>query len=229
MQVVMTVFFIGLTLGAYLAGRYLSLKYNHPLMNVILLSVPIVIATLLVCGIPYSQYASSGKIMSLLLGPATVALAVPLYRNRQTLRCYLTAILTGALFGSMASMFTVALVARAGNLNRELIVSLIPKSVTLPFAIEISQIYGGNPAVTIPFVVATGTLGAIIGPLFLSWAGIKDPVSRGMALGTVSHGLGIVAALLENEEAAAMAGIAMILAGIITTLLAPFLVPLLAG
>jgi len=154
---------------------------------------------------------------------------VPLYRNRQTLRCYFAAILAGTISGSLFSMITVGLIARAGGLNKELIVSLIPKSVTLPFAIDISHIYGGNPALTVTFVVATGTLGGIIGPAFLSWAGVKDPVSRGLALGSVSHGLGIASALLESEEAGAMAGLAMVLAGIITTLLAPLLMPLLAG
>ena len=229
MQGLMGLFFLGITLGAYLVGRYISLKYNHPLLNVILLSVSIVIATLLILKIPYSQYASATNLIKLLLGPATVALAVPLYRNRQILRRHFSAILAGVLFGSSVSMIATGFIAFTGSLSRELFVSLIPRSVTLPFAIDISNIYGGNPALTISFTVATGLLGAILGPALLFRSKVTDPVSRGLALGTVSHGLGIAAALLEGDEAGAMAGIAMVLAGIMTTLLAPFFIPLFTG
>ena len=225
MQGLMTLLFLGLTMGAYWVSRRISLNYNHPLLNVILLSVSIVIAALLLFRIPYSQYAPAGKLVSFFLGPATVALAVPLYRNRQILRRHFSAIFTGILFGSSASMIATGIIARIGNLDRELLVSLIPKSVTLPFAIDISTVYGGNPALTISFTVATGLLGAILGPALLSRSGVTDPVARGLALGTVSHGLGIAAALRENDAAGAMAGIAMVLAGVITTLLAPFVIP----
>jgi len=189
----------------------------------------IVIATLLICNVPYERYVPAGKIMSFLLGPATVALAVPLYRKREILRCYFVAILAGATCGAFVSMVTVAVVARGGGLSRELIVSLIPKSVTIPFAIELSQLYGGSPALTIVFTVATATFIAVIGPAFLTRFGISDPVVRGLALGSIAHGQGTAVALLEGDEAGSMAGLAMVLAGVITTLLAPFLVPLLAG
>ena len=229
MQTLIFLFSIVITVVAYLLSRHLYLKYQHPLLNVVLVNTTIVIATLLVCQIPYAQYIPAGKIMSFLLGPATVALAVPLYRNRHLLRCYFIAILVGTISGASLSMLTVGLIARMGGMNKELIVSLLPKSVTLPFAIDIAQIYGGNPALTVAFVVATGTLGSILGPIFLSWMKVIDPVARGLAMGSVAHGQGIAVALQEGEEQGAMAGLAMVLAGIMTTLLAPLFVPLLSG
>ncbi|HWR39593.1 MAG TPA: LrgB family protein [Patescibacteria group bacterium] len=216
-----------LTLAAYLFSRRLYLRYRHPLLNIVLVSTSIVIGVLLVCGISYAQYVPAGNLMTLLLGPATVALAVPLYRNRHLLRCYFIAILVSTLFGALFSMITAGLIARAGGMSNELIVSLVPKSVTLPFAIDIVQIYGGSKALAVAFVVATGTLGSILGAIFLSAIRIIDPVARGLALGSVAHGQGTALALQEGEEAGSMAGLAMVLAGIMTTLLAPFLMPFL--
>ncbi|MDR3563742.1 MAG: LrgB family protein [Negativicutes bacterium] len=229
MQNLILLLYIVLTVCAYLLSRRLYLRYHHPLLNVVLLSTAIIIATLLLCRIPYADYVPARTIMTYLLGPATVALAVPLYRNRHLLRCYFVAILTGAVTGAAVSMVTAGLIARLGGLSRELTVSLIPKSITVPFAIDISRIYGGDPALTVAFVVATGTLGSILGPVFLTRVGVIDPVSRGLALGSVSHGQGTAIALLEGEEQGSMAGLAMALAGIMTALLAPFLMPLLAG
>jgi predicted murein hydrolase (TIGR00659 family) len=229
MQFLILAFTAAVTVGAYLFARRIYLKYHHPLLNVVLVGAAIVIATLLICRISYAQYLPARNILTLLLGPATVALAVPLYRNRRLLRCYLTAILVGVISGATISLVTAGLIARLGGLNSQLIASLVPKSVTVAFAIDISQINGGNPALTVVFVVATGTLGAIFGPAFLTWAGVQDPVSRGLALGTMSHGQGTAMALLEGEEQGAMAGLAVALAGVATAVLAPLLIPLLAG
>ena len=227
MQMVILLFTAAITIAAYLFARRLYMKYQHPLLNVVLIGAAIVITTLLVCQISYAQYLPARNVLTFLLGPATVALAVPLYRNRRLLHCYLTAILIGVIAGASLSIVTAGLIARWGGLGSQLIASLAPKSVTVAFAIDISQMYGGNSALTVAFVVATGTLGAIFGPVFLTWVGIKDPVARGLALGTVSHGQGTAMALLEGEESGAMAGLAMALAGITTAAVAPLLMPLL--
>lgn len=226
MQFAITGFMIGLTVAAYLLCRYLFLRYNKPYFNVVLLGAAIIIMVLLVLGLPYESYIPGKNIMTALLGPATVALAVPLYKNRMLLKQYGVSILIGISLGSLVSMLTAMLIARYGGLAPDIVVSIATKSVTIPFAIEIARIYGGEPSLAAAFVVATGTLGSVIGTTFLTWVSIRHPVARGLALGTVAHGQGVAMALLEGEQQGAMAGVAMGLAGVITSLLAPFILPL---
>lgn len=220
-------FTIGLTVGAYLLAKFLYLRYRHPLLNIVLLGAALIIATLLVLHIPYSSYLPGRQIMTALLGPATVGLAVPLYRHRSLVRRYAPAIVAGVGFGSLTSMLVAGLIALAAGLPKEVILSLLPKSVTIPFAVEIAKIHGGSPGLASAFVVATGTLGSVFGGTLLTWAGIKDPLARGLAMGTGAHGQGTAMAFMEGERQGSMAGLAMTLAGITTASLAPLLVRLL--
>lgn len=223
----MVAFTVLLTLGSYLACSRLYARWRHPLLNVVLLGAGLVIATLLLLRIPYQAYLPGRALMTSLLGPATVGLAVPLYRHRELLRRYAPAILAGVAAGSLASMLSAALIALLAGLPREIVLSIVPKSVTIPFAVEIARIHGGSPALASAFVVATGTLGSVIGGSLLTWAGVRDPVARGLALGTSCHGQGTAMAFLEGEEQGSMAGLAMTLAGIITAGLAPLVVGVL--
>lgn len=220
----MTLFSVLLTLGAYWLSKALYLRFRHPLLNIVLLGTSLVIGTLLALRIPYASYAPARELMTFLLGPATVALAVPLYRHRSLLRRYGIPSLAGVALGSLVSMLVVGGIALVAGLPREVVLSLIPKSVTTPFAMEIARIHGGSPGLAAAFVVATGTLGSVFGGTLLSWAGIHHPVARGLALGTGAHGLGTAAALMEGERQGSMAGLAMILAGLTTALLAPLLI-----
>ncbi|MDP3426676.1 MAG: LrgB family protein, partial [Humidesulfovibrio sp.] len=198
-----------------------------PLLNVVALTAALVIAALVALRIPYSDYVPAKDIMTLLLGPATVGLAVPLYRHRALLRRYGAPIVGCVALGSFLAMLTAALMARLGGLPHDVVMSIMPKGVSIPFAVEIAQIYGGIPPLTAAFVVATGTLGSLIGGWLLTLARVSHPVARGLALGTVSHGQGTATALMEGEQQGAMAGLAMILAGILTAALAPLAVWLL--
>jgi predicted murein hydrolase (TIGR00659 family) len=227
MEQFITAFLIGVTLSSYLLCRSLYLRFNHPLVNVVLLSAAIIIGTLLVCKLSYEAYIPGRDLMTFLLGPATVALAVPLYRNRHLLRKYAMAILVSVAAGSIVSMVSTGLIAKMGGLPREVVISIIPKGVTIPFAVEVAKIYGGEPALAAAFVVATGTLGSVIGLVLLTRSGIMDPVARGLAMGTVAHGQGTAMALMEGQAEGSMAGLAMTLAGIFTALFAPFIVPLI--
>ena len=159
----MALFTVALTVGVYAACRALYLKYTHPLLNIVVLSAGTIIAVLAALGLPYEAYAPGKEVMTLPLGPATVALAVPLYRNRRLLREYAPAILLSVAAGSIVSMGVASVIAVMGGLPRELIVSLAPKGVSIPFAVDISRMYGGEPALTAAFVVATGTFGGTIG------------------------------------------------------------------
>lgn len=220
-------FTILLTVGAYLLTKALYLKYRHPLLNIVLLGAGLIIATLLALHIPYSAYLPGRRIMTSLLGPATVGLAVPLYRQRNLLRRYAPAIVAGVGIGSLASMLVAGLVALAAGLPKDVLLSLLPKSVTIPFAVEVARIHGGSPGLASAFVVATGTLGSVFGGTLLTWAGIKDPVARGLAMGTGAHGQGTAMAFMEGERQGAMAGLAMTLAGLTTATIAPLVVRLL--
>lgn len=222
-----TLFCIVLTLAAYLGTRTLYLRYRHPLLNVVALTAAVVIAVLMALGIPYSGYAPAKDIMTALLGPATVGLAVPLYRHRELLRRHGAVIVGCVALGAFLAMLSAALIAKLGGLPHEVVMSILPKGVSIPFAVEIAQIYGGIPPLSAAFVVATGTLGSLVGCWLLTLARIRHPVARGLALGTVSHGQGTATALMEGELPGAMAGLAMILAGILTAALAPLAVWLL--
>jgi predicted murein hydrolase (TIGR00659 family) len=227
MPQLMTLFTILLTLGAYLLAKALYLRYRHPLLNIVLLGAAIVVATLLALNIPYQSYLPGRRIMTSLLGPATVGLAVPLYRHRSLLRQYAPVIVAGVGLGSLASMLAAGGIALVAGLPREVVLSVLPKSVTIPFAVEIARIHGGSPGLASAFVVATGTLGSVFGGTLLTWAGIKDPVARGLALGTGAHGQGTAMAFMEGEREGSMAGLAMTLAGITTATMAPLMVRLL--
>ncbi len=227
MSQLMLAFTILLTLGVYLLCRALYLRHPHPLLNIVLLGAGFVIATLLLLKIPYQAYVPGRQVMTALLGPATVGLAVPLYRHRSLLRRYAPAILAGVGLGSLASMLVAVLIALVFGLPREIVLSLLPKSVTIPFAVEIARIQGGSPGLASAFVVATGTLGSVFGAPLLTWAGIRNPVARGLAMGTGAHGQGTAMAFQEGEREGSMAGLAMTLAGLTTAAIAPLVVRLL--
>jgi len=222
-----TVFCLALTLAAYLVMRGLYMRYRHPLINVVGLGAGAVIAALLALDIPYRDFEPAKEIIGSLLGPATVALAVPLYRHRALLRRNALAILGSVAAGSFAAMLSAALIARLGGLPREVVMSILPKGVTIPIAVEIAAMYGGLPPLAVAFVVATGTLGSLVGCWTLSLMRVSDPVARGLAMGTTAHGQGTASALMEGERQGAMAGLAMILAGLLTAGLSPLAVWLL--
>ena len=222
-----TPLFIALTLAAYLAMRTLYLRFRHPLLNVVALTAGAVIAALVALDAPYSAYVPAQKIMTFLLGPATVALAVPLYRHRELLRKNAAPIAASVALGGLLAMLSASLIAKWGGLPRDVVMSMLPKGVTIPIAVEIARIYEGVPSLATAFVVATGTLGSLMGGWLMNLARVRDPMARGLALGTVSHGQGTATALLEGEQQGAMAGLAMILAGLSSAGFAPLTVWLL--
>jgi len=222
-----TIFLIIITISAYLFSRFLYFKYQNPFVNIVLLSTSMVIAILVLGDIPYQAYVPGQDIMTLLLGPATVGLAVPLYRNRHLLRQYGLAICLGVGVGTVISMMTVLLITQAGGLPREVIISIIPKSSSTPFAIEIARMSGGDPALSAVFVIVTGTFVSILGLPLLTRFKITHAVARGSAMGTVAHGQGTAMALLEGGQQGSMSGVAMGLAGVFTSVLTPVMVVLL--
>ncbi|MCE5285591.1 MAG: LrgB family protein [Pelosinus sp.] len=216
-----------LTIGAYKLSRWLFFRYGSPLFNMVFFGSVLVILTLIIFKIPYSMYEPSKDVMTFLLGPATVALAIPLYQNRMVLRKKGVRIIGCVVMGSLASVFSVILIGIGSGMEKFVVISAIPKSVTAPIAIEIAQISGGDPALAVAFVVATGTFGGAMGPTLLKWLGIVEKDARGLALGTVAHAQGVGMALIEGDSPGAMASSAMALAAVFTSIIAPLLVMIL--
>jgi putative effector of murein hydrolase len=165
--------------------------------------------------------------MTFLLGPATVALAIPLYRKRQTFFRNLVSAGAGLLAGSLGTMIAAGLLARKIGFTPELVSSITIKSATVPIAVEVAKIIHGNPTVTAALVVITGMIGASSGPWLLDRLAITNPISRGLALGAISHGQGTAQAATECELSGAIAGVAMGLGAVCTSLAAPWIVAVL--
>lgn len=213
-----------LTLLAYQAGHWLYRRAGlNPLCNPVLFAVLTVVAILVATGTTYQAYFEGAQFVHFLLGPATVALAIPLYRQFAKVRRAGLAIAVSILLGSMtAALSAVAVVWLLGGASDTLI-SIAPKSVTAPVAMGIAEQLGGLPSLTAVLVILTGILGAMIGPPLLTLVGVKDWAARGLAIGTASHGIGTARALQVNEVAGAFAGLAMGLNALATALLLPLL------
>jgi putative effector of murein hydrolase len=218
---------IGVTALVYALSRVVGKRYPSPLTSPVFFSTPLVIAVVLLSGMHLSDYRPAKDIIVSLLGPATVALAVPLYKNRQTLLGNLLSASLGLALGSLSTLVIAALVARLFDLPQVIRASVSIKSVTAPVAIELAPMVNGDSTLAAAFVIATGIIGAMLGPWLMDKTGIRAPLARGLALGTISHGQGTAQAVIEGEVQGAAAGIAMVLAAILASFVAPILVPIL--
>ena len=213
-----------LTLVAYQAGSWVYQKGKlNPLLNPVLLAVCLLVAALTVTRTSYTTYFQGAQFVHFLLGPATVALAIPLYRQFDRVKRSALAILTSIVTGSLtASLTAVALVRLLGG-GWDTAISIAPKSVTAPVAMGISEQLGGLPSLTAVLVILTGIIGAMLGPPLLNLMGIRDWAARGIAIGTASHGIGTARALQVNDVAGALSGLAMGLNALATAVLLPLL------
>lgn len=213
-----------LTLIAYQAGAWLYRRAGlNPLLNPVLFAVIAIVSILVATGTPYARYFDGAQFVHFLLGPATVALAIPLYRQFEQVRKSALAIFVSLAAGSLTAVLSAVAIAAMLGATRETIVSLAPKSVTAPVAMGISQQLGGLPSLTAVLVILTGILGAMLGPPLMTLLGITDWRARGLALGTASHGIGTARALQVNEVAGAFSGLAMGLNALATAILLPLL------
>jgi predicted murein hydrolase (TIGR00659 family) len=212
------------TLVAYQAGYWVYRKGNlNPLLNPVALAVALLVALLLATGTPYATYFAGAQFVHFLLGPATVALAVPLYGQLVKLRSMLWPILGGLLAGSVTAVASAVGIAWALGASRVTIVSIAPKSVTAPIAMGISEKIGGLPSLTAILVVSTGILGAVLARSVLNAIRVEDQSVRGFAVGVAAHGIGTARAFSVSEEAGAFAGLGMGLNALVTALLFPLL------
>ena len=210
-----------LSLGVFLLARELALKTQQSLLNPLIVSIVTVIVILKVSGISYEDYYKGGSILNMLIGPATVALAVPLYQSFHLLKRHARSILVGVLAGTLFSTFFTALFALVFHYHRDILASILPKSVTTAIAIEIAQKMNGIPTVTIIIVIVTGIAGAIFAPTVLKWAKVTEPVAKGIAIGSSAHAIGTSKAMEMGKVEGAMSGLAIGVAGVMTVFVAP--------
>ena len=220
-------FGLGITLGVYQLAVAGYERTRSMLLQPVLFSMVVLVAILLLTGLDYAEYSSSVSPLTLLLGPTTVALAVPLYLNLRRIRQLLMPIMVTLLVGGVfATLFGVLLAWLLGA-ERLVLMTLAPKSVTSPIAMLVADEIGGVAALAAVFVMITGVLGAMFGPALLDLCRVRHPAARGMAMGMTAHAVGTSRALQEGEECGAFSALAMSLMGVATAVLLPLLVALI--
>ncbi len=210
-----------LTLGAYQVGLWCQKKTKSPLCNPILIAVILVGGVLLLTKMPVESYQAGAAWYRWLLTPATVCLALPLYEQLKTLKKSLPAILAGVAAGTVASLGVILLLCHLFGLDRQLSVSLLPKSITTAMGVVLSENAGGIASLTTAVIIVTGILGSFLGPMLCKLLKLKDPVSQGVAFGTASHVVGTSKATELGAIQGAVGSLSLAVAGILTALLFP--------
>ena len=221
-------FGIILTIIAFEIGVTIRNKWRNPLLNPILIATILIIGILTITGISYDTYKVGGDYISFFLGPVTVLLAVPLYRHIQALKNAWLPILAGIVVGSTVSIVCVIACAKIFGISKTLMLSLIPKSITIPMGSVVSEQIGGIPSITIVSIVITGITGAVTAPLVCRFFHIKNSVAQGVAIGTSSHALGTTKAMEIGEVQGAMSSLSIGVAGVVTVFITPVLLKIFA-
>jgi predicted murein hydrolase (TIGR00659 family) len=216
-----------ISLAAFQFGLFIYKKTKFPLLNPLLIAVTTIIVFMLIFNIDLETYKKGGDIINFFLGPATVALAVPLYKRIELLKANLMPILVSVFVGSFTAIFSVFLMGRIMGMDDRMIATLFPKSITTAIAIDLAGSMGMDVPITVVAVVWTGICGAVIGPTICSLMNIRSKIATGIAIGTASHAVGTSKAMELGETEGAMSGLAIVLAGIATVILVPLLVKIL--
>ena len=222
-----TFFGMFITLFFYSIGMVLKQRIKHPLMNPMLFAIVFTILLLYLCGIDYQTYNNSAKYISYLMTPATICLAVPLYRQLDTLKKNLMAVMIGITSSVIVTMVSVMAFSIFFGLSRASYVTMLPKSITTPIGIGVAEELGGYVAITAASIVISGILGNIFAETVCKMFGIREPIARGIAIGCSSHALGTVKALEMGEVEGAMSSLSIALAGILTVVAASVFATLL--
>ena len=214
-----SVFFgVFISLLAYGAGTMLKKKWKLAIFNPILIAVVLIVALLLVCNIDYEVYNAGAKYLSYLLTPATVCLAVPLYEQFELLKRNYKAVLAGIVSGVLTSLTCVLAMAALMGLNHEAYVTLLPKSITTAIGMSISEELGGYVPVTVAVILVTGILGNMFAEAICRLFRIREPIAKGIAIGSASHAIGTAKAMELGEAEGAMSSLSIVVSGILTVL-----------
>ena len=218
---------LAITFGIYYVARQIQKWTGWVVLNPILITIAALIALLQLTGISYETYEQGGQYIDFWLKPAIVALGVPLYQHLGQIRRQLLPILMSQIVGCLVGLVSVTLIASALGASHEVIVSLAPKSVTTPIAMEVCKTSGGIPSLTAAIVVIVGLFGAVFGFKILEVWHVRNPFSQGISMGTAAHAVGTSRAMEKGETYGAYSSLGLILNGVLTALLTPFVLKLL--
>ena len=215
-----TFFGIFITLFFYGVGMFLKQKVKHTLVNPLLIAIVFTILFLHLFGIDYKTYNNSAKYISYLMTPATICLAVPLYRQLDTLKRNFTAVMFGITSSVIVTMVSVLAFSRFFGLSRAAYVTMLPKSITTPIGIGVAEELGGYVSIAVASIVISGILGNLLAESVCKVFGIYEPIAKGIAIGCSSHAMGTVKALEMGEMEGAMSSLSIAIAGILTVFVA---------
>lgn len=217
------VFGVLISIVAYEIGSLIKQKFKLSIFNPLLIAIIILIIFLSAFNIKYDDYNKGGQVISFFLAPATVALALPLYKKFSLFKENALPILSGILCGAISGIISIIALSKLFNLSGELTKSLIPKSITTPIGMALSKQLGGIPSITVVAIIVTGILGSIIAPFLNKILKINDKVAMGIAIGNASHAVGTAKAMEIGEIEGAMSSLTIAISGIVTVLIAPVL------
>ena len=222
-----TYFGVVLSLLCYWLALKISAKVKNTLCNPLLIASAMIIGVLFVCGVEYETFDKGAAYLTYFLTPATVCLAVPLYRQFQVLKNNFKAVLLGVAAGCIACLITIAGLSMMFAFEYQLTASILPKSITTAIAIGLSEEIGGVSAITVVCVVITGIFGACTASTLFKLLKIEEPVAQGLATGAAAHAIGTSRALEIGEVQGAMSSLAIVVTGIMTVILAPLVAGIL--
>lgn len=211
-----TTFGIVISIIGYEIGLLLRKKFNLAILNPLLISIVFVIVGISAAHIDYKAYNHSAQYLSYLLAPATVSLAIPLYKNLKILQKNVVALMTGIFSGILANMACILFLSLIFNLTHKEYITLLPKSITTVIGMGVSEEFGGIVAITVAVIIITGILGSIVSVTVFKFFRIVNPIAKGIALGTTSHAVGTAKAMEMGEVEGSVSSLAMIVCGILT-------------
>lgn len=219
----MPLFWIFFSLISFEIGIFLYKKTKIAILNPLLTSVFLIIIFMFFYKIDLVTYQKGGDLIQFFLGPATVILAVPLYKKQNLLKKHYKSVFTGIFTGTICAVITVFIFSKLLNLDDVLTISILPKSITAPIGMELSKQLGGVVSITIASIVLTGITGAVIAPITFKIFKIKSKIAKGIAIGTASHAVGTSKAVEMGEIEGAMSGLSIGVAGLVTVLIVPLI------
>ncbi|MGL5938365.1 MAG: LrgB family protein [Phocaeicola sp.] len=220
-------FLLAITFLLFFLSKKLQERTGWVILNPILLTIALLILFLQLTGISYQAYNEGGEVIEFWLKPAVVALGVPLYLQLEMIKKQLLPILLSQLGGCLVGIVSAVLIAKSLGASPEVIVSIAPKSVTTPIAMEVAQSMGGVPSLTAAIVVVVGLLGALLGFKVLHLGKVRSPIAQGLSMGTAAHAVGTSAAMEVSKKYGAYASLGLTINGILTAFLAPLILRLL--
>ena len=220
-------FGIFISLIAFKIGKDIFNRFKWTILNPIFVALILIFIFMEVFDIPTSYYNKGGDILGFFIAPATVCLAIPLYKELGTLKKHYKVILAGALIGSITAILSVIFLGKLLGIQDIILLSFVPKSITTPIGIEVSKLLGGIPAITVFAIMVTGIAGNIFAPFMLKLFRIENAVAKGLGIGISSHAVGTSKAIEMGEVEGAMSALSIVIAGIITIFIAPLLLTIL--